>query len=169
MMTNGHVYAVSFTSADATGVTKDIFDITGSTKSNFVVHALYLAQIAAALTSSAIEAVPIGVYRGSTLASAGGATSIPRKLDGRSSATATFSVLINSSSPGSSGPAAQLLHSMPWNTQTAFVWKPAPEDRPTCRLSQRLQVRLGATASTVTIGGTLIVEEIGKIPGSAVA
>lgn len=159
------VYSVSFSSADSTAVIKDIFMITASTVSNFIVRELRINQIAAALTSTAIELLSLTIYRGSSIASAGGATATPVNVDSRSDATATFTTLVNSSTPGSSGAVAQLLYSSPWNTQLPFVWRPPKDERPVCKLSQRLQVRLGAPGAAMVIGGSMIIEEIGKFPG----
>lgn len=168
MHSYGQIYSVAFSSADSSAVAKDIFEITGSTKSSFKLHEVHLGQIAAALTSSAIETLTVSIYRGATVAAAGGATATPRHIDARTSATATFAVLLNSSSPGSSSTSAHLLFSRPWNTQEPFVYRPAPEDRPVCKLTQRLQVRLGAPAAAIVIGGTIIIEEVGRVPGSTV-
>lgn len=168
-MNYGQMYAVSFSSANSSAVAKDIFEITASTLSSLVIHSVEIAQVAAALTSSAIESLTVAVFRGATDADGGGSTGTPVNLNGRSSATATFLTQINSSSPGSSaGGAAKLVFARPWNTQTPFVWRPPVNERPTCKLSQRLQVRLGAPAAAMVIGGTIIVEEIGRIPGSLV-
>ena len=163
---NGQLYSVSFASNDATTVVKDIFEITGSTKSNYRVRELTLSKIGAAFSSTAQELLTLLIRRGSSAAAAGGATATPRNLDGRSDATATFAIALNSSTPGSS--TGEIIYSGSWNTNQMFVWRPPKNESPICILSQRLQVRLGASAATITIAGTMIVEEIGKMPGSAV-
>lgn len=164
----GHrnIYAISFSSIDASAVAQGVFEITPSTQSNVVLRELRLGKVAAAQSASAIETLPVTVYRGATDADAGGATAAAILMDARRGATNTFGVSIGASSPGSSeGGVAEKVFSQPWNTQEEFVWRPPKEERPVCILSQRLQVRLGAPAAAIVIGGTLIVEEIGKMPG----
>lgn len=163
MMSYGNTYSVAFSSADSSAVVKDVFEITASTKANLRIHEVHLGKIAAAMTSTAIENLAVLIRRGSSAAAAGGSTNKPINIDARSQATAEFTVLNNSSTPGSS--TGDILFSAIWNTQKPFVWKPAPEDRPTCILSQRLQVRLGAPAAAIVINGSIIVEEIPKAPG----
>lgn len=162
-----NVYAVSFSSIDASAVAQGVFQITPSTDSNISLRELRLGKVAAALSSSAIETLPVSIWRGATDADAGGTAVVPVLMDGRRGSTATFAVSVGASSPGSSagGAAIELLFSQPWNTQEDFVWRPPKDERPICILSQRLQVRLGAPAAAIVIGGTIIVEEIGKIPG----
>jgi len=163
---NANVYTISFSSADSTGVVKDIFEITPSTQANIEFRKLVLGKIAPALSSTAIELLTVSIYRGATDADAGGSTGSGVLMDSLRGATHTFDVQLNSSSPGSSeGGAAELLYTQPWNTQLPFVWEPIEDERPSCKLSQRLQVRLGAPAGTITIGGTLVIEETGKMPG----
>ena len=164
----GHFYSVGFSSADSSAVVKDIFQIQGSTTANFRLRELHLGKIAAALTSTAIELLAVSIWRGSSLTSAGGATAAPTIVDGRYSATATFTTLVNSSSPGSSGTSAKLLFARPWNTQQEFVVKWGEKDAPTCVLSQRLQVRMGAPGAAIVIGGSMVIEEVPHVPGSTV-
>ena len=164
----GHYYAVGFSSADSSAVVKDIFQIKGSTKANFRLREMHLGKIAAAQTSSAIETLPVSIWRGSTLDAVGGATGTVVNLDGRYSATGTFTTLVNSSSPGSSGPAGLLVFSKPWNTQNEYVVKWGEKDAPTCVLGQRLQVRMGAPAAAIVIGGNVVIEEVPHVPGSTV-
>mgnify|MGYP001594984925 CR=1 FL=1 len=162
----GHLYSVAFASAESSAVDKDIFMITASTKSNFRVRELVLAKLGAALSATAQEILSVLIRRGSSVASAGGATAVPRNLDARSDSTATFTTLVNSSTPGSS--TGEIIYSGSWNTLERFVWRPPKNESPVCILSQRLQVRLGTPAAAINLVGTMIVEEIGKAPGSAV-
>ena len=104
-----NVHSVSFSSVSVGAFVKDIFDITGSTLSNYRLLEVGLGVIAAALSSSAIETLAVGIYRGSTLSASGSATGTweliaPVNVDAMSEATALFTARINSSSPGSSGP-----------------------------------------------------------------
>ena len=55
----GNLYSVSFSSVNATGVAKELFEIIGSTLSSFRVWGLTIGQIAAALSSSAIETLTV--------------------------------------------------------------------------------------------------------------
>ena len=164
----GHFYSVGFSSADSTAVVKDIFQIKGSSKANFRLRELHLGIISAAMTSSAIETLALSIWRGSSADSVGGATAAPLNLDARYSATATFTTLVNSSSPGSSGAASKLVFSRPWNTQQEYVVKWGERDAPTCVLLQRLQVRMGAPAAAIVIGGNVVIEEVPHVPGSTI-
>ena len=167
----GNLYSVAFSSVNATGVAKELFEIIGSTLSSFRVWGLTIGQIAAALSSSAIETLTVGLWRGSTVGSSGTAVT-PIRLNARSSATASFTALINSSALGATAASAQLVLAKVWNTQNDFVWQARADgdidERPVCILGQRLHVRLGAPAGTIALGGTLLIEEIGRLPGSTV-
>ena len=168
-----NIYSISFSSVATVAAAVELFDVKGSTLSNFRLTSLTFGQIAAALSSSAIESLAVGVYRGSTLSSSATGLNFttvnPVNLDSQSEATARLTAIVNSSLTGSSGAAASLLLSQPWNTQTTFVWKPrcdkGVDERPTMALGERLQVRLGAPAAAIIVGGTMVVEEIGRVPG----
>ena len=174
----GNIYSVAFSSINATGVVSDLFYVKGSSLSGMRILGLTLGQVAAALSSSAIENLTVSIYRGSSLSStgdaSGGTTSsagtlvVPVNINQRSEATASFLAYAYSTAPGSSGVIAELLHSSPWNTQRQFVWRPYKEalGKPTVSLGERLQVRLSAPAATIVVGGTLLLEEIGRIPGA---
>ncbi len=163
----GNLYSVSFSSQDAAAVATDIFDITGSTLTSYRLRELSLGQVAAALTSSAIETLTLEIYRGSTIAS-GGATAAVVRVDSRTSATSALLAVVGSSTPGSSGTSAQRVFGIGWNTQVPIVLKWDEKTAPTCKLGERLQVRLGAPAATMILGGTIVVEELGRVPGSTV-
>lgn len=161
-------FSVSFSSHQASGVVKDVFEITPSTESNIALREVRLGKIAAALSvgASLKEALLVTVWRGSTDADIGGSTISGVLLDGRRESTHTFAAQQNSSTPGSSetGPGIELLYSQSWNTELPFIWRPVKEERPICKLSQRLQVRLGASTGAIVISGSMVVEELGKMP-----
>lgn len=162
-----NVYSISFTSADASGVAKGVFEVTPSTQSNISLREVRLGKVAAALSSSAIESLVVSVWRGATDADAGGSTGSGVLQNALRESTHTFAVQLNSSSPGSSagGAGIKLLHAQAWNTtQEDFVWRPPKDERPSCKLSQRLQVRLSASAGAIVIAGSMLVEETGKVP-----
>lgn len=167
-MQHKNVYSMSFSSHIASGVDKGVFEVLPSTQSNIKVHSLHLGKeaAAAAFNSSVVESLLVQVFRGATDADIGGSTMNGVLLDNLRGSTHTFAAQQNSSTPGSSqGGAAQLIHSETWITDRPFVWAPPEDKQPTCKLSERLQVRLGASAATITISGTLVVEETGKMPG----
>lgn len=161
-------FSVSFSSHQASGVVKDVFEITPSTVSNIAVRELRLGKIAASLSvgASLKESLLVTVWRGATDADIGGSTIGGVLLDGRRGSTHSFAAQQNASTPGSSaGGAAELLFSQAWNTELPFIWRPVKEERPICKLSQRLQVRLGASSGAIVISGSMIIEELGKMPG----
>jgi hypothetical protein len=73
---------------------------------------------------------------------------------------------LNSSSPGSSGTSAKCIYAAAVNDAAPVVWRPHADDRPVISVSERLQVRMGASGAAMSVSGTLIVEELGKNPNA---
>lgn len=164
-------YSVAFSAVASTLGNKDLFDILSSTVSGFrVSHVAVWKSTQGSTEGAAIQVIACS----SALASAGGSTIAVARLDSRSSATASFTGLMNSTTPGSSGGAdARLLYAGALNDSAPFVWTPPRgpgfDERPvlgkpglTTPLQERLQVRIGVVAAAVTVSGTVILEEIGK-------
>ena len=160
-------YSVAFSSQASTGIAKDLWYILSSSLSRFKISEVYLA----CSTMGTTETMAVTIHTGSTIASAGGSTISTPNISERSGSTATFSGLINSSTPGSSGAGAVLLYAGSVSMYHPFIWRPyrdaQQDDRPVIGLQKRLQVRMSASLAALNLNGTLIVEEIGKLPLSA--
>ena len=159
------IYAVAYSSGGSTAVPKELFQIQASTNSFLRVHAIHVGQSTGDYTGATeVELCAITVHRGSSLDAAGGSTAVPVNLDARQTSTATFTTLVNSSSPGSSGTSAKLVHAGVMATGQPFCWK--PEFPVIVGLSERLQVRMSAPNAAITTNAVVYVEEIGKNPNA---
>ena len=159
------IYSVSFSNTPATGVDKDIFELITSTNSRVKLREVRLSQsTAAVLGATEVELLSVAIHRGATVAAIGGSTSTPVKRDPRQR-VADAVVVVNSSTPGSGSTGlADLLFAGQFLTGEEFLWRPPEDERPLIGLGERLSVRLGASAQTITLQGTMTFEEVGKVP-----
>jgi hypothetical protein len=155
----GRLYAVSFTAVAVTAA-QDFFEIAPADDKPVYLHALYLAQTTE-LGDAAEEVLRVSVLRGHTSSGSGGSTATPRPM--QPSDTAFGGVAeVNNTTIASAGTAVEL-HVDGWNVRVPYqlVW--TPETRPFCTQAQTtIVVRLmAAPADSVTVSGTLLVEELG--------
>ena len=162
-----NLFSVSFSSVSVPATLPvDLFEITASTRSNLRFIGAAVSRISTAgLGTTAIDLPLMEVLRGSS-ANGGTSTGIVVNVDSRSKATAGFLANTPSSNIGSAGSSVQRLLSVTMNGNAGtFVWYPADRERPTCKLGERLQLRIGPRANAFVMTGTIWVEEFGKAPG----
>jgi hypothetical protein len=155
----GRLYAVSFTAVAVTAA-QDLFEIAPADDKPVYLHALYLAQTTE-LGDAAEEVLRVSVIRGHATSGSAGSTATARPM--QPSDTAFGGVAeVNNTTIASTGTAVEL-HVDGWNVRVPYqlVW--TPETRPFCTQAQTtIVVRLmAAPADSVTVSGTLLVEELG--------
>lgn len=155
----GRIYAASFTAVAATAA-QDLFEIAPADDKPVYLHAVYLMQTTD-LGDAAEEVLRVSVLRGHATSGSGGSTATPRPM--MPSDTAFGGVAeVNNTTIASAGTAVEL-HVDGWNIRVPYqlVW--TPETRPFCTQAQGLIVvrLMAAPADSVTISGTLLLEELG--------
>lgn len=160
-------YAIALTSSPAVAADPtDLVEITASTKSDFLLTGIVLSRVSTAgVGTTAVEHPLLQILRGSS-ANAGTATGIARNIDSMSKTTATFLINLGTTAIGSAGSTVHRLLSVSFNTLfDSFMWMPPKDQRPSCKLGERLSVRIGPRANALVMTGTIFIEEIGKRPG----
>lgn len=152
------LYAVTFENVAVTAAS-DLFEITPAASHPCVVHACYLSQ-STELQEAQEEQLRLSIVRGHTTSGSGGSAATPAVLDSRLD-TAEFTADVNNTTVASAGTTVTL-HAETFNVRAGWAYVPAPEARPIVTADETtLVVRLlAAPADSVTMGGTLIVEEL---------
>lgn len=159
-MTLGRIYTVSFENVAVTA-SQDFFEITPADDKPCIVHALYLANLTD-FGDAQEEGLRLKIIRGHATSGSGGSAPTPRPMN-PSDAAAGFASEVNNTTIASAGTGVDL-HCDGWNIRVPYVWIPTPEMRPivTQGAGTTLVVRLmAAPADSVTMSGTLYVEEQG--------
>lgn len=157
----GPVYAVTFTAVAVTAA-QDLFEITTSATTRALIRGIRIGQYTDA-GDAAAEILSILLIRGYTVSGSGGSAATPANLRGWSGApTAASACEVNNTTVANTGTAVTLLADT-FNVQAGWSYYPAPDDHIVLDVSQRLVVRITAPADSLTMNGTLLFQEIGKV------
>lgn len=154
----GRVYSVNFENVAVT-VAQDLFEITPADDKPVKLLGLFLSQYTE-LGDVAEEMLRIQVIRGHSSSGSGGSAQTPVPIDSGSPA-ASFAAEVNNTTIASSGTAA-VIHSDTFNVRAGLqlFWTPETAPRAT-QNDGTIVVRLLSTPTdSITMGGTLYVEEI---------
>ena len=153
------MYAVVFSGVAVTAQ-QDLFEVTAASTKVLCIHGFELSQ-STEVADAQEEGLSIRVKRGATTSGSGGSafTPLPYQINQGAS---SFSAEINNTTIASAGTIVEL-HSTNWNVRNSpCTWFYTPETRPWVAVSERLTVGLLTTpADSITMSGTLWVEEIG--------
>ncbi len=161
----GTLYSITFSDQECSGVAaRDVFELTGSTNSRLRLHEVNLSQHVNVVGASA-ERLKVEVLTGGAgTKAAGGVAGVPiRFLDKGATALTTGS--FNSTTIGLASSDETLRHGDTWPLNENFNYCPASDKRIQTALGERLSVRLGINAAAIGISGSIVWEEIGKVPG----
>lgn len=156
----GRMYAVTFENVAVTAA-QDFFYVAPADDKAVVLHECRLSQ-STELGDAAEEQLRIAIVRGHATVGSGGSAFTPLPLiptDTAAGATAR----INDTTIASAGTGVNLLVDT-LNVRSGWLWLPTPECRPmvTQGSGTTIVVRLlAAPADSVTMGGTLLFEELG--------
>jgi hypothetical protein len=155
----GRMYSVSFENVAVTAAS-DLFEITPADDKPCIIHSLYLAQVTET-GDAAEEGLRLKIIRGHSTGGSGGTAPTPRPLN-PSDAASGFASEVNNTTSASAGTGVDL-HADAWNVRVPYVLVFTPETRPQVSQGQTtLVVRLmAAPADSITMAGTLYVEELG--------
>lgn len=156
----GRMYAITFDQVAVTAV-QDLFEILVPPDACMVLHRLTVTESSDAADAEA-EQLYVSIRRvtGAPTSGSGGSTNTPRPLS-EGDAAAGITAEINNTTQLSGGTNV-VLHSEAFSVQAGFDYRPTPEERPVFSPSTRCLVELEtAPADSLTMSGTMIVEEIG--------
>lgn len=156
----GRLYAVSFENVAVTAA-QDLFDIAPATNKPCRLHACYISQ-STEVGDAQEEMLRLKIIRGLATVGSGGGTFTPVPLNENDSA-AGFTARINDTTVAVVGAGAtEVLWAESFNERVGWQYLPTPEMRPFCSAAKtRIVVTMLTTpADSVTMNGTLIVEEI---------
>lgn len=156
----GRFYAIVFENVAVTAA-QDLFYVAPADDKALLIHEIRLSQ-STELSDAAEEQLRLKLIRGHATVGSGGSNPTPTPL-AASGAAAGFTARTNDTTIASSGTAVDLLADT-MNVRSGWLWLPTPECRP--GVSQgagaTIVLRLMASpADSVTMGGTMIVEELG--------
>jgi len=156
----GRMYSVSFEAVAVTAA-QDFFEISPADDKPVLVHGLYLSQ-ASDVGDAADEMLRIKILRGHTTSGSGGSAPTPAPLQSSAGTAAGFAAEVNNTTIASAGTAVDL-HAEAFNIRAGLQYIPTPEARPgASQANTTLIVRLmAAPADSLTMSGTLILEELG--------
>jgi hypothetical protein len=154
----GMLYAVTF-AAVATTAQVDFFEYVAPSDAVGIIHSVQLSQSSDQGDATA-EGLAILHKRGATVSGSGGSTATPAALEGGSPA-AGGTAETNNTTKANTGTIVTL-EAANWVIQQTYLWLPTPECRHIVSPGIRYTVELGTTpADSLTISGTMIVEEFG--------
>jgi hypothetical protein len=153
----GRRYSVNF-GAVAVTAAQDAFEVTNASTKVLVIHEIALEQVSDAGDAQA-ELLRVQAIKGFTTSGSGGSAQTPVPLETGHPAAA-FSAEVNNTTLANTGTTVTLFD-RGFNVQIGFFWQPTPECRIVLAPSERLVIRIPAPADSLTMHGTMIVEEIG--------
>ena len=158
------IFVATFAAVAVTAA-QDVFEIVAPASSRLLIREIRLGQYSDAADAQA-EMLSVQIIRGYTTSGSGGASVTPvnfSPVSGAASPVAT--VERNNTTVAQDGTGAVLLADS-FNVMGGWRYYPVPEERIEVGVSQRLVVRITAPADALTMNGTLVYEEIGKVPAS---
>ena len=158
------IFVATFAAVAVTAA-QDVFEIVAPASSRLLIREIRLGQYSDPGDAQA-EMLSVQIIRGYTTSGSGGASVTPvnfSPVSGAASPVAT--VERNNTTVAQDGTGAVLLADT-FNVMGGWRYYPVPEERIEVGVSQRLVVRITAPADELTMNGTMVYEEIGKVPVS---
>lgn len=156
----GRMYAVTFEGVAVTAA-QDFFEVSPADDKPILIHGCYLSQ-SSDLADAAEEILRVAIIRGHATSGSGGSAFTPLPLTSSAGVASGFASEINNTTIASTGTGVTL-HAETFNIRSGWVYIPTPEARPgASQANTTIVVRLmAAPADSLTMSGTLIVEELG--------
>jgi hypothetical protein len=162
----GNLYSVTFSDIECSGVAeRDVFDIQGSTETRLRLHQVELSQHSEVAGASE-ERLPVEILTGAVVASSGGTAGVPTRYLDRG-ATSLVSAAYNATTVAGAASDETLRWGGAWPINECFNYEPASDKRIQTGLNENLSVRIGVPADALSLNGTIVWEEIGKVPGES--
>ena len=158
------IFVATFAAVAVTAA-QDVFEIVAPATTRLTIREIRLGQYSDPGDAQA-EMLSVQIIRGYTTSGSGGASVTPvnfSPVSGAASPVAT--VERNNTTVAQDGTGAVLLADT-FNVMGGWRYYPVPEERIEVGVSQRLVVRITAPADSLTMNGTMVYEEVGKVPVS---
>lgn len=158
------IYVATFAAVEVSAA-QDVFEIVAPADSRVAIREIRLGQYSD-VGDAAAEMLSVRIIRGYTTSGSGGSSVTPVNLAPESGALAASSTVeANNTTVALNGTGVVLLADS-FNIAGGFRYYPVPDERIQVGVSQRLVVRITAPTDALTMSGTLVFEEIGKMPVS---
>jgi hypothetical protein len=155
----GRFYSVPF-SATAVTAAVDVFEVLAATGKPFILHEVVIAQ-SSDFGDSQAEGLSILIKRGITNTSgSGGSTVTPAKHATNDSSAGPTAEILNTTQATSTGGSLTTIRADAWNVQGGYQYLPTPETRPLFLPGEMCVVSMTAPADSITVSGTMVIEEL---------
>ena len=162
-MSGGPVFSAAFNAVALTTNPQDMFYVTANSSSRVAVREIRLGQYTEFGDAQA-ELLSLQILVGST-SLAVGSTITPRNVARHTGGpTAGTAVSAPSTTVSSTASAVQMLADV-WNVEGGWWYNPPECERIILNPGQNLALRMTAPNDAMTVNGTLVFQEIGKVPG----
>jgi hypothetical protein len=159
---SGPVYTAPFSATTLTTNPIDLFCVVASSLSRVVIREVRLGQYTEFGDAQA-ELLSLTMMVGSTEESTGTAISSLNVKTHTGASTAASLVVGPSTNLASTG-SANVHWADSWNVAAGLLYSPLPPERIVVQPGERFNVRMSAPADALTLNGTLVFQEIGKVP-----
>jgi len=159
----GPVYTVPFSAQALTTNENDLFCLVASTDSRVVIREIRLGQYTEFGDAQA-ELLSLTMMVGSTEESSGTGIT-PRNVKTHTGAPTADSSVVGPSTTLASTTSANVHWADSWNVAAGLLYSPLPPERLVIQPGEIFNLRMSAPADTLTMNGTLVFQEIGKVPG----
>lgn len=156
------LYVATFAGVSVTAA-QDVFEITAPATSRVMIREIRIGQYSDAGDAQA-EMLSVQVIRGYTTSGSGGASVTPVNLSPVAGALAAASAVERNNTTVAQDGTGAVLIADAFNVMRGWRYAPAPDERIEVGISQRLVVRITAPADALTMNGTVLFEEVGKVP-----
>lgn len=158
------IFVATFAAVAVTAA-QDVFEIVAPASSRLLIREIRLGQYSDPGDAQA-EMLSVQIIRGYTTSGSGGASVTPVNFSPVSGAASPLATVErNNTTVAQDGTGAVLLADT-FNVMGGWRYYPVPEERIEVGVSQRLVVRITAPADSLTMNGTMVYEEVGKVPVS---
>lgn len=159
----GPIFSAPFSATALTTNAQDLFFVTAPSNSRVAIREIRLGQTSEAGDTEA-ELLSLTLMRGSTSVAAG-STVTPRNVRGHTGAPIAGTAVSAPSTTLASTDSAALMLADAWNVAAGWWFNPPAAERPVIEPAQTMLLRMSAPADAMTINGTLVFQELGKVPG----
>jgi hypothetical protein len=154
------IYFAPF-SAIAVSAAQDLWEVVAPADSFVVIRQVRFGQYSDA-GDAAAELLGVTMARGYTVSGSGGSTITPINRSSITGALASGST-VERNNTTQANTTGGVVWAESWNVQASFLYLPDKDERLLIQPSERFVVSITAPADSITMNGTLVFEEIGRM------
>jgi hypothetical protein len=159
---SGPVFTAPFSAQTLTTNPIDLFCVVASSLSRVVIREVRLGQYTEFGDAQA-ELLSLTMMVGSTAGSSGTAIT-PRNVKTHTGAPTAGSSVTGPSTTLASTTSVNVHWADSWNVAAGLLYSPLPPERMVIQPGEIFNLRMSAPADAMTLNGTLVFQEIGKVP-----